>query len=297
MSKSSGVDMRGDDGESAVIMVKSLESVSSMSLLLLMNQFQDEPKPFKCAIKAVITYSDEATRTSIEKFTKNLKHLSEVPVVLVESEKKCTITSAKNVIEYLNDSGITWALTGSCTSRIAGEILLHATDGAGEHISIDASAFEQPGGSNARFVRPMRDLSRNEQVNVLKTFTYDLPNIDSNTRTTSTNPNSVLSGELQNFLYDLDSEYPAQVFAVYRIGVKLVGSIQQNEKHVCETCFRPVDYDYECMADRAAEVASMIDGDGEMRIEDLLDPNFDVNVRKIVDERRSISVCHSCRSK
>ena len=174
MSKSSGVDMRGDDGESAVIMVKSLESVSSMSLLLLMNQFQDEPKPFKCAIKAIITYSDEATRTSIEKFTKNLKHLSEVPVVLVESEKKCTITSAKNVIEYLNDSGITWALTGSCTSRIAGEILLHATDGAGEHISIDASAFEQPGGSNARFVRPMRDLSRNEQVNVLKTFTAGL---------------------------------------------------------------------------------------------------------------------------
>ena len=79
--------------------------------------------------------------------------------------------------------------------------------------------------------------------------------------------------------------------------MKLVGSIQQNEKHVCETCFRPVDYDYECMADRAAEVASMIDGDGEMRIEDLLDPNFDVNVRKIVDERRSTSVCHSCRSK
>merc|ERR1712178_349986 len=89
----------------------------------------------------------------------------------VESDGKCVITSAKKVINYLDNKKVTWALTGSCTSRIAGDILLHATDGAGEHISIDAAAFEQPGRSFTKFVRPMRDLSRNEQVNVLKTFT------------------------------------------------------------------------------------------------------------------------------
>ena len=139
-----------------------------------MNQFQAEPKPFKCQIKSIITYSNESTRKYIEDFVSSLDHLKTVPVKLVESDGKCVITSAKKVISVLNEDQITWALTGSCTSRIAGEILLHATDGAGEHISIDAAAFEQPGNSFTKFVRPMRDLSRNEQINVLKTFTANL---------------------------------------------------------------------------------------------------------------------------
>ena len=136
-----------------------------------MNQFQQELKPFKCKIESILTYSNEETRAAIEKFVQNLTHLKSIPVELVESDGKCVITSAKKVINYLDNKKVTWALTGSCTSRIAGDILLHATDGAGEHISIDAAAFEQPGRSFTKFVRPMRDLSRNEQVNVLKTFT------------------------------------------------------------------------------------------------------------------------------
>lgn len=115
------------------------------------------------------------------------------------------------------------------------------------------------------------------------------------TNSSSTNPNSVLSGELQNFLYDLDSEYPAQVFAVYRIGVKLVGSTQTTDK-TCDSCLRPIEYDYESAADRASVVASKIDDCGDLRIEDLLNPEFDINVVSAVDSMKGLAVCHSCRS-
>jgi len=274
MSKRSAVEVR--DGHRAVICVKNSSSISSVSLLYLMNEllYLKDKSRFKASVVGIVCCGQPDA--GLESLLKSLENLRNVPLRYVTSAQqncgKDRVTSNSSLVEYLSDSNsldgnIDWALIGSCTSRIAGDILANVTDGSGEHISLDSAACETVKGVN--FVKCMRDLTRNEQINVLKRFNHPLPKNVTGSTTGTTDPSSVLSGELQDFLYDLDSEYPAQVFAVYRIGAKMIGSTRQDDR-TCSSCFRPISYDYESQALRAAECAKRIDGDDELTVESLL---------------------------
>jgi len=306
MSKRSGVEIR--DGHKAVICVKNSQSISSVSLLYLMNEllYLADKSRFKATVVGIVSCGE--TDPELQTLINSLENLKNIPLKYVpdssDTSGKQRITSNKSLVNYLGSTSefgdsIEWAVIGSCTSRIAGDILSNVTDGSGEHISLDSAACESVNGVN--FIKSMRDLTRNEQINVLRRFNHPMPQNITGSTTGTTNPSSVLSGELQNFLYDLDSEYPAQVFAVYRIGAKMIGSTRLDDTS-CSVCFRPINYDYDSQALRAAECAKTIDSSGDLTVESLLElasdlDSYDGRYSAPHGNSQSLTqpLCHKCK--
>merc|ERR1711981_1220205 len=104
-----------------------------------------------------------------------------------------------------------------------------------------------------------------------------------------------LAEELQEFLYDLDSEYPAQVFAVYRIGAKLIGDIRRDGgQSMCQKCRRPINYDYESAASRAMNAARMVDKQNSLTVESLLN-SHELHENDESGHYQHDTYCYNCK--
>lgn len=318
MSKSNGVDLREE--QRAVLAVKSSYkgSFSSMALLLLFNELQGEAKKFKCLIDEIVCVYDKKDMKKanldsdfkderLESIIQNLKNIEKFKVTYLKeesSDSSSRITANKSLITYLisknSESSINYVLTGYTTTTIAGNILSQVTDGAGEHISYSSSSNEVV--ENFAFLKPFRDLSKNDLKNAVKVVS-DLSDNLSNLSISPLNDqkldpsmaistSNVLKKELKMFLNDLDEEYPAQIFAVYRIGVKLIGDNTINDT-VCKNCYRKTNYNYDSSAMTALDFCRKFDTNANFKVEDLLTETFTDNFENDGTFRNEES-CYKC---
>ena len=290
MSKSTGVDLRKEERSVLVTKPSEKRSLSSVALLLLFNEIQKSNKPFKCFIDKIICCVDsdennnnEVKDEKLENLKNLLVNLKDIEISYVANQQFATsrISANKNLIQYVAklDPKINYVITGFTTTTIAGNILKDITDGAGEHISIDSSGLElvksgvKDDQDQLAFIKPFRDLSKTDLKNVIRIFAENkvknqpenLQNCLENQQLVNPLDNQnkfrspvncstslVLARELKKFLYDLDDEYPAQIFAVYRIGNKLIGDHKSKDPEFrdksCQVCLRHINYEYESTA-------------------------------------------------
>lgn len=316
MSKSNGADLR--DHEKAVLAIKPLTgnsefSVSSVCLLLLFNQLNGDVKKFKCQITEILVSvsTENFIDPMLENFVSNLEHLKNVPIrYLVNLQAKTNtrthVTGNHHVLDHVRDRQETahvkhYVITGFTTTTIAGTILSNITDGVGEHISLDAIGHEIviQKSQAISFLKPFRDLSKTDLLNLIKLEKFQKHAICQKIKALHSVPKSleaavlrlnkpqncstsaVLAKELRNFLNDLDAEYPSQIFAVYRIGVKLVGDNQLlsvEDEQFCVNCYRPKNYNYDSSALTALNFCQQFDKNKNFKVEDLLNENFESEI-------------------
>ena len=102
-------------------------------------------------------------------------------------------------------------------------------------------------------------------------------------------PQEKISAELSNFILDLDKDYPAQAFAVYRTAVKLKPRNIEKEYTYCTNCRKPSE-NHQSAATTAHDLSKIVDSSTDLKLEDLLKPNFSVSSFSAGD-----NLCHKCR--